>query len=173
MKICFTGRRKIKGSIDFINNESWKQVTENIYDYLFELMDSKPNEEFHFISGGALGTDLLAFVTIEIIKEMHPQFKIINELAVPFKGYEEKWSDDWKLKLSTILTKANKVTLVSEIEKYKSNNAFQQLNKRNEYMIDESDLVIAVWDSIEKGGTWNAIRYARKHNKEIKYILFD
>jgi hypothetical protein len=33
--------------------------------------------------------------------------------------------------------------------------------------------VIAVWDGIEQGGTWNTIDYARKRGKEIKYIMIN
>lgn len=34
--------------------------------------------------------------------------------------------------------------------------------RRNEWMVDHSDkAVLAVWDGVEKGGTWNCIKYAR------------
>lgn len=37
-------------------------------------------------------------------------------------------------------------------------------------MVDDSDVVIAVWDGIEQGGTWNTIKYARDKGKKIYYI---
>lgn len=43
------------------------------------------------------------------------------------------------------------------------------MQKRNEYMTDNSDIVIAVWDG-SKGGTANCVRYAKKLNKEIIVI---
>lgn len=40
------------------------------------------------------------------------------------------------------------------------------MQKRNEYMVDLADRVIAVWDG-SKGGTANCIKYAEKVGKEI------
>ena len=40
------------------------------------------------------------------------------------------------------------------------------MQKRNEYMVDLADKVIAVWDS-SKGGTANCVKYAEKVGKEI------
>lgn len=37
-------------------------------------------------------------------------------------------------------------------------------------MVDDSDVVIAVWDGMEQGGTWNTIKYAREKGKKIYYI---
>ena len=44
------------------------------------------------------------------------------------------------------------------------------MQKRNEYMVDLADKVIAVWDG-SKGGTGNCVRYAEKCGKEIIRIV--
>ena len=36
-------------------------------------------------------------------------------------------------------------------------------------MVDNSDIIIAVWDGT-KGGTYNCVQYAKKKNKEIIQI---
>lgn len=36
-------------------------------------------------------------------------------------------------------------------------------------MIDDCDILLAVWDGVEEGGTWEAIQYARKKDKPIIY----
>ena len=43
------------------------------------------------------------------------------------------------------------------------------MQKRNEYMVNESDKVIAVCDG-SKSGTYNCIKYAENQNKEIIVI---
>jgi uncharacterized phage-like protein YoqJ len=43
------------------------------------------------------------------------------------------------------------------------------MQKRNEYMIDKSDYVIAVWDG-SPSGTGNTVRYAKQKNKKILII---
>ena len=44
------------------------------------------------------------------------------------------------------------------------------MQKRNEYMVDNSEKVYAFWNGEEKGGTWNTIQYARSKGKEIEII---
>ena len=43
------------------------------------------------------------------------------------------------------------------------------MQKRNEYMVDLADVVIAVWDG-SNSGTGNCIKYAQKCGKEIIQI---
>ena len=64
-----------------------------------------------------------------------------------------------------ILSKPDIVKLVSD-EEYKP----WLMQKRNEYMVDLSDKVAAVWDG-SKGGTGNCVRYAEKCGKEIISIV--
>ena len=40
-------------------------------------------------------------------------------------------------------------------------------------MVDAADIVLAVWDGKECGGTWNTIKYARDKRKEIRYFPWD
>ena len=44
---------------------------------------------------------------------------------------------------------------------------------RNQYMVDNSDLVLAIWNGKESGGTWNTIKYARKQGKKIQYLMLN
>ena len=43
------------------------------------------------------------------------------------------------------------------------------MNLRNKYMVDNSDLLLAVWNG-KKGGTANTVKYARKKEKEVVII---
>lgn len=66
-----------------------------------------------------------------------------------------------------ILKKADVVKLITG-EDYKP----WLMKKRNEYMVDLADKVIAVWDG-SKGGTYNCVKYAEKKGKEIVRILLE
>lgn len=41
---------------------------------------------------------------------------------------------------------------------------------RDKYMVDNCDILFAIWDGIEEGGTWLTIKYARSIGKEIIYF---
>lgn len=41
---------------------------------------------------------------------------------------------------------------------------------RDQYMVDNADIVLAVFDGIPAGGTWQTIEYAKKKNKEIRFF---
>lgn len=42
--------------------------------------------------------------------------------------------------------------------------------KRDCYMVDNCDILFAVWDGIPSGGTYLTIEYAKKQNKPIIYL---
>ncbi len=44
---------------------------------------------------------------------------------------------------------------------------------RNRYMVDHSDLVLAIWDGGKKGGTWRAVSYAFKTSKPLIQVSVD
>lgn len=41
---------------------------------------------------------------------------------------------------------------------------------RDRYMVDNADIVLAVFDGIPAGGTWQTIEYAKQKNKKIIYF---
>ena len=62
--------------------------------------------------------------------------------------------------------------VIKAIKKYKLKNISEgiyhiaKMQKRNEYMVDKADIVIAVWDG-SSGGTGNCVKYAQKVGKSI------
>jgi len=66
-----------------------------------------------------------------------------------------------------ILSKAKDIKFISETYTGKRVYWF-----RDKYMVDNCDLLLAVWDGIEVGGTWLTINYAQKIGKPIIYYNF-
>ncbi len=48
--------------------------------------------------------------------------------------------------------------------------AVWKMNKRNRRMVDHSKCVIADWDQVAKGGSWNCLQYAIKKGKKVFVI---
>ena len=63
-----------------------------------------------------------------------------------------------------VLEQADEVFYVTE-EEYKP----YLMQRRNIWMVDESDYVIAVWDG-SSGGTGNCVKYAKEQDKEITVV---
>lgn len=85
--------------------------------------------------------------------------------AVPFSGQEQRWPAASQERYRTLLAAADNIVVVSE-----GNYAAWKMQKRNEWMIDQADLVIACWDG-SAGGTANAVNYARRKGVRIENIL--
>lgn len=111
----------------------------------------------HFISGMALGVDLDFAETVL-------KLSLPLECAVPCPNQTFKWSEKDISRYRQILKSADTVTLVSERYFYDC------MQKRNRYMVDKSELVIAVFNGEQRGGTFYTINYAKNENKPIELI---
>lgn len=106
------------------------------------------------ISGGALGWDTA-------IAQAALSLNIPLTLALPFPGYEDRWPESSKMELYAMQHQADVVQYIC-----KEGYAGWKMQKRNEWMVDNCDLVLALWDG-SSGGTGNCIAYANKVRKPI------
>jgi uncharacterized phage-like protein YoqJ len=153
MKIAFTGHRpqKMGGFDDRINLKD--KVIQAIDLYLL----SNVFENVEFISGMALGVDLW-------VAEHAFECNIPFHAYIPFVGQESIWPEGSKKKYIILLDKAKSVKVCSE-----GLYAAWKMQKRNECMVDDCDILIAVWDK-SSGGTANCVKYAQSKEKTIHYI---
>ena len=113
----------------------------------------------YFISGGALGVDQDFAEAVLRAKQMHPEIQL--ELAVPCKTQTTHWNEIERLRYHFILELADKVVVLSQ------HYTRFCMQRRNEYMVNKSDLILAYWNGEESGGTWNTISYAKRARKKI------
>jgi uncharacterized phage-like protein YoqJ len=157
--LCFTGHRPDKCGGWNPNNP----IAKNIKTKLEEAITQAIQEGYtSFISGGALGVDQWAAEIVLKLKEQNSNIKLI--IARPFSSQASVWNQESKIIFKSICDRADEVVDVSE-EPY----AAWKLQKRNEYMVNRSSLVIAVWDGTA-GGTANCVNYAKNKLKSIKQI---
>lgn len=152
---CFTGHRpnKLNGYKPTDN----KELLFKLRDIVIDHIENKNVDTF--ITGMALGIDMWAARIVLKLKQKYPHIKLIA--AVPCKNQHNKWPQQSKDEWQNIIDKCDKVHYVSE-ESY----THRCMQKRNEWMVDNSKYIIAVWDGT-KGGTGNCAEYAKKENKEI------
>lgn len=165
---CFSGHRpKYFGSYD-LQDEVYRPLIDRVdkeVDYMIE------NGVNTFLSGGALGIDMVAFWVVEKKKKENPDIR--NILCLPYCIQGDNWSKkdrDW---LSRMKSRADEVIMVDELDKYRVGKSGKyssfKLQKRNEYMVDNSEYMIAVWNG-KPSGTKNCIDYAIKNGSTIKTI---
>ena len=118
----------------------------------------------HFISGGALGADSdFAEIVIDLRKSAYPDITL--EIAVPCTNQDLKWHSEDKRRYKKICNAADSVNVTSK----KYTNFCMQ--KRNEYMVDQSDFVIVVWNEEKQGGTYRTFQYVQRKKKP--FIVID
>ena len=131
---CFTGHRPSK--LPWGYNESGTQF-ELFRERLKEvIVSSIQNGYTHFISGVALGFDI---ISAEIVLELKKIYKSITlECALPCINQSYRWSDEQKDRYNRVLSLADKITNVTN--KYYFSGC---MALRNDYMLNNSSLVIA------------------------------
>ena len=164
ISVCFTGHRPQKlGGWDWMNEKNLSILKELRLKVIYLIENESAT---NFIFGGAIGIDQMAFaVVLKLKKEKYSNIKLT--IAVPFKNQWIKWRIIDVEKYKKQLTNSDKVVYVDELinTRYSctlagvGNYHRDKMQIRNEYMVDNSDFVVAVWDGT-KGGTCNCVRYA-------------
>ena len=142
MIVGFTGHRKISGLL-------WIDRLEST------LKGLNPEK---CINGMAIGFDhMAAFTCIRL--------EIPFIAAIPCDNQDKKWNMADKLNYEYLLNKAVEIVQVCE-----GGYAAWKMFKRDEYIVDNSDIIIAYYDGRDYGGTYHTIEYAKNKGKEVLNI---
>lgn len=166
----FTGHRpnKLPGGYDIMNKLNL-ELSYHLEKIIYELLQQGVRI---FVSGGALGFDWLAFLTVNRIKKANPDKDIKNILAVPFFNQDIKWFPKNREVYNYIKELSDDIIYVDTLKEYKINNLIEgdyyleKMQLRNQYMVDKSKYLVAYWDGTN-GGTKNCVKYAKKHDKNV------
>lgn len=149
---CFTGHRrlpkdKIEQIVIRLNQEVDNLISQGVTD---------------FISGGALGFDMIAASLIVAKKEMGNNIRLI--FALPCRNQDELWNAEQKKLYHGLLGEADEIVYVSE--EYKDGC----MKKRNQYMVDRSAYCVCA-QTYPSGGTAQTVRYARKKGTQLINLI--
>ena len=159
IKVCETGHRPKNLPWGYNEKSSeCKKFKHNLTKLLKQLIKEGCT---YFVSGMAMGVDMIFAETILKLKEKND---LTLEAAIPCENQTKGWTAEYIERYNKILSKADVVTYVSK--KY-TNDCMM---KRNKYMVDGCDYVVAVCKEGLHGGTKNTIEYAKKSNKKIYFI---
>ncbi|MBR5329682.1 MAG: DUF1273 family protein [Firmicutes bacterium] len=158
-KCCFTGYRPQK--LPYLQNQ-FSEEYQTLYLTLTECIKAAVKLGYdYFISGFAEGVDLMAAEAVLNLKREGYDIKL--EAALPAMNQTEHWEDLSRGIYYMLLDQADRRVCVDQ-----TMDPYSCL-RRDEYMVKESDLVIAVFDG-QKGGTAYTVNYARKKNRNLWII---
>ena len=152
---CFTGHRNIAN----------QQILEVVLYFKLKSTIQKAIDDgyTHFITGMAVGFDMLAAQALIEIKKTH--LEIIIECAVPCENQTRKWDDEDIREYEHLKNQCDIITVLSK--KYTPDCMFE----RNRYMVDKSSIVIAAYNGKEKSGTAQTINYAKSKGIEVVNLI--
>jgi len=131
---------------EWILNQIQATIAENAIDVL--------------VSGGALGVDQLG-----IEAAIKAEIKVIA--AIPCDNHAAKWFPKSKKRYNGLLAHP----LVEKVVVSPGAYTFRCMQARNIWMVDyakkHDGKLLAIWNGIENGGTWNCVKYARKVGIEV------
>lgn len=142
--VCITGHRTLEKDL----------TREYVKGYLDKLVESNFNT---FYVGMAVGFDTLCF---QILEEIRKTKKIKIIACVPCPSQPAKFSEMQKKEYFRMVESADEKVVLSE------SYTPYCMQKRNQYMVDNSRVVLAYLRK-DFGGTANTVNYARRKGIEI------
>ena len=148
-RCCFTGHRPER--LRMSESEAVFSLKEEIRTAIADGFQT-------FISGVARGVDLW---TAEVVLSLRDEGATVRLIcASPYRGVESRWSREWQERYRRVMKQAD---LVRFICPGYSRDCFQ---RRNQWMVDHSARVIAVYNG-QPSGTRNTVEYARRCNVPV------
>lgn len=151
--VCFTGHRTIA--------EDKEKLSARLYTLLERLVTEQKVTDFY--TGGAVGWDALAALTVLKLRESYPEVKLHLVLPCPFEEQSAKWNEAQKEEHKHIASLADTKEITSE---HLSKNAMKIRNARLVELA--SDYCICYWNPKHyRSGTGQTVRMAQKKGIEV------
>ncbi len=155
----FTGHRPQK--LPFKFNEEDERCIELKRRLSLLIRDTVENGVLHFLTGMAIGIDCYAAESVLVLKKGFPQIKL--DAIVPCAKQSSKWNNKLILRYNSILKQCDNVIILQN--EYTSDC----MKKRNKYMVEHSDCVIAVWNGTISG-TGSTVKIALNKNLPVTVL---
>lgn len=106
----------------------------------------------------AIGVDMYAAEIVLDLKAKYPHITL--ESAIPCETQATKWSEPLRDRYFKIAERCDKETMLQ------TQYTPDCMQKRNRYMVDQADVLLAVWDGTPSG-TGSTVQYAKTQGKTV------
>lgn len=154
----FTGHRVLSG----------KQITDIYTSLVRGILQAAEDGYRYFISGGAMGFDLLAAETVVLLQQDFGR-RICLVLALPCRDQTARWLYGRKgleniRRYHAIKAQAQSVLYLTD---FYTDGCMQE---RNRFMVEHSSRCIACWNGSPRGGTAQTVRMAENAGIPIRNL---
>lgn len=163
--ISLTGHRPTKLAGYNLNKDYYKRLQAKLESVIDQTLEKHDEVELH--SGMALGADTVWAMAIIEAKKKYPG-RVTFVADIPDYNQSSLWPPYSQQQWKQLLDEADVVNTYSQDFEEKSYAYI--LNQRNIGMINPCDILIAVYNGDNTGGTANAVKYAVQHEKLIYRI---
>jgi uncharacterized phage-like protein YoqJ len=158
--LAFTGSRPHKLPWGFDESHpACLSLKTTVKERLVRLIEDKNVRRF--ISGMAMGIDMICAEIVLELKESYPDINLTA--AVPCKDQDMLWPQKQRDRYTLILGQCDDIHMISEAY------SGDCMEKRNKWMADHCDMLLAVWNE-KPGGAGKTLKYAEKRGIEIVII---
>lgn len=153
MRIGVTGHRAADLGGYSLPNLLYNKVCQEVQKHFLELSPEL------VLTGVALGFD-------QYVANICNKLKIPYMAVIPFLGQEKMWIASAQKAYHRLLKNAREQIIVSP-----GLYSADKMYKRNEFIVDNSDIMLACLRSSKtSGGTFQCVQYAKKQNKQVIVI---
>ena len=163
--VCaITGHRPTRFKFKYKEtNNGCKRLKRRIRDQLVSLYEQGVRV---FWVGGALGVDMWAG---ELLLEMklQPEYSDLElHIALPCPDHDAMWDARSRKRMAFLIDHCSECVIVGE------NLTAQDYQRRNRYMVDRADVLLAVYDNDRaiRSGTGMTVHYAQKKGIPVTLI---
>lgn len=115
-----------------------------------------------FLCGMAWGFDLAAGEAVAELKRTHSDVELVA--ALPYRNFSKLFHADDAAQYKRVIEEADAVVAVSDVE---SRAAYRM---RNDYLVDNSSVLVAWFDGQPRGGTAYTVRRARRKGVRVENL---
>lgn len=160
-----TGHRPSRFKFKYSEDYSLcKKIKRAMLEQFKRLYDEQGVRRYYV--GGALGVDMWAGELILRLKEQPGYGDIELVVVLPFEGHDAKWDERSKRRMDFLLRMCSDCVVIGK------EDCRENYIKRNCYMVDHADYLVAVYDNERnlRSGTMQTVRYAQNKGITISFV---
>ncbi len=165
MKTCaITGHRPTRFKFKYNENYAGcKRLKKRLHDQFILLYEQGVRR---FLVGGALGVDMWSGEILLKLKERPEYSDIELVIVLPHLGHDARWDERSKKRMAFLREHCAECITIG------TDTGPESYYKRNHYLVDHADCLIAVYDNDKKlrSGTGQTVRYAEEKGRHITLI---